>query len=398
MPGFSYSILMGNCRWVAPALLVLLAGVAHAQDALPPGDGILGEYYDGPNFERLVTRRHDATLSFDWGHAPPVPGAPAEYFSVRWTGWLVPPASGRYVLHATVDDGIRIYLNDQLIMNEWRPQPVRTFTTAVELKAGVPYKLRVDYYQEILDTRMRITWERPDVPLAPPPSSWRNLWGMTADVPKPEPIPTTFLFNRNPKPAPTAAIALKPVKSAPPAVGFTPPAVAPVRRAVPPVAARPRRPVAALPAPAIAVVGATPAAVAPAAPAVVNVLRADSGTARLTRLAVGETVTLPELYFDQGQARLLPPTRAALNKLATVLSAQPALRVEVQGHTDNVGSAELNRQLSQQRAEAVCLYLTAHGVATAQLRPVGYGGTQPVADNADPAQRPRNRRVALRRL
>ena len=63
-----------------------------------------------------------------------------------------------------------------------------------------------------------------------------------------------------------------------------------------------------------------------------------------------------------------------------------------------MGSAELNRQLSQQRAEVVCLYLTAHGVATAQLRPVGYGGTQPVADNTDPAQRPQNRRVVLRRL
>ena len=60
----------------------------------------------------------------------------------------------------------------------------------------------------------------------------------------------------------------------------------------------------------------------------------------------------------------------------------------MQGHTDNVGSAELNRQFSQQRAEAVCLYLAAHGVGPAQLRPMGYGGTQPVADNADPTQRP----------
>ena len=70
----------------------------------------------------------------------------------------------------------------------------------------------------------------------------------------------------------------------------------------------------------------------------------------------------------------------------------------MQGHTDNLGNAELNRQLSQQRAEVVCLYLTAHGVTTAQLRPVGCGGTKPVADNADPTQLPRNRRVVLRRL
>ena len=109
-------------------------------------------------------------------------------------------------------------------------------------------------------------------------------------------------------------------------------------------------------------------------------------------------MTLPDLFFAQGQASLLPGTRAALDKVAGVLGPRPGLRLEVQGHTDNVGNAELNRQLSQQRAEAVCLYLTAHGVSTAQLRPVGYGGSQPVADNADPAQRPRNRRVVLRRL
>lgn len=84
-------------------------------------------------------------------------------------------------------------------------------------------------------------------------------------------------------------------------------------------------------------------------------------TGQLARLAVGEAVSLPELYFEQGQARLLPPVRAALDRLALVLRAQPAWRFEVQGHTDNVGNAELNRQLSQQRAAAVCLYLTAHG-------------------------------------
>jgi outer membrane protein OmpA-like peptidoglycan-associated protein len=70
----------------------------------------------------------------------------------------------------------------------------------------------------------------------------------------------------------------------------------------------------------------------------------------------------------------------------------------VQGHTDNVGKPELNLLLSQRRAEAVCRYLIARGVAPEQLTPMGYGSTQPVADNADPAQRPRNRRVVLRRL
>ena len=371
-----------------PGLLLGLTMPAQAQ--APAGHGLLGEYYEGTAFERLVARRYDATLAFDWGHAPPVPGLGAEYFSVRWTGWLLPPASGRYVLHATVDDGMRIWLNDRLVLDEWRPQPVREFTTSVVLKAGEPCKLRIDYFQVILDTRARITWERPDAPLPSPPASWRNLWGLTAEPPRPkkEPIPTQFLFSRNPQPAVArrVAVANRPAPRPFPPVHL--PAVA-VKAAVVSPGARARRPPGAR---------RSPAAAAPATPQAPALPPVDSAATRVMQLAVGEAVTMPELYFSQGQARLEPPTRAALGQLAAVLSTRPAFRLEVQGHTDNVGSAELNRQLSQQRAEAVCLYLTAHGVATAQLRPVGYGGTQPVADNADPAQRPRNRRVVLRRL
>jgi outer membrane protein OmpA-like peptidoglycan-associated protein len=379
-------------RWRKRLLLgvALAAGpVGSAWAQARAGDGMLGEYYEGTAFERLVTRRYDATLAFDWGHGPPVPGLGAEYFSVRWTGWLVPPVSGRYVLHATVDDGMRIWVNDKLILNEWRPQPVRHFTTSIELKAGEPYKLRVDYFQDILDTSARITWERPDVPLAPPPASWRNLWGLTAEMPKPEPIPTQFLFSRNPlPPVVTPVVARRPPPTKPLGRVYLAPVVVTTRAVAP--TAKARRPVAAQ-RPVVALAAATPVVVVTPA--------SDSATTgRVERLAVGETVTMPELYFTQGQARLLPPARVALDALAAGLRTRPELRLEVQGHTDNVGNAELNRQLSQQRAEAVCLYLWAHGVGTAQLRAMGYGGTQPVADNADPAQRPRNRRVVLRRL
>ena len=390
--------LENNRRPLGPLLLGLLMTLGTARAQAPAGDGILGEYYDGANFERLVTRRYDATLAFDWGHAPPAPGLGAEYFSVRWTGWLVPPVSGRYVLHVAVDDGMRIWLNDKLVLDEWRPQPVRHYAVGIVLKAGEAYKLRIDYFQDILDTSARVTWERPDVPLTPPSAAWRNLWGLTAATPRPEPIPTKFLFRHTPRPAVAlAAVAVatpKPLPKVPVAAKAILAATALVDSKPATAAVTfPRR----LAAPPLAV--AKPAILAPPPAPVPRLLLADSASsARLNRLAVGETVTLPELYFDQGKAQLLPASRAALSQLAAILNAQPALHLEVQGHTDNVGSAELNRQLSQQRAEAVCLYLTAHGVNTAQLRPVGYGGSQPVADNADPTQRPRNRRVVLRRL
>ena len=376
-------------------LLVLLLSIGRPVPTLAQapatGDGLNADYYSGVNFDQLVLSRRDARIAFEWAQQPPGPGLPAQYFSVRWTGWLRPPAGGRYLFHITVDDGMRIWLNDRLILNEWQSLPARTFTVAVNLRAREAYRLRVEYYQDILDTRAQLTWERPDVPLAPPPPSWRNLWGMAAATPVPEPIPTRYLFSRDPGPRPARPTIPPP---APPKLS---PPVLPeptIVKAAPPTRPR-RRPNG----PAPALLAPVTAAVRPIMPASPPLALADSGsTARLVNLAVGETVTLPELYFAQGQARLLPAACTALDGLAAALRTRPSLRLEVQGHTDNVGNAELNRQLSQQRAEAVCLYLTAHGVTTAQLHATGYGGTQPVADNADPAQRPRNRRVVLRRL
>lgn len=341
--------------------LWLPAAAVRAQ--VPVGDGLHGQYYDGENFERVMLVRRDATVDFDWGHGEPAPGLPTEHFSVRWLGWLVVPTTGLYRFQMSVDDGMRVWLNDRVLLNEWRNQPLREYAVNIPLTAGVAYRLRVDYYQNILDTRARLTW-------APPGSAAR-----------PAPIPTRYLFTKRPRlaeaarpaaPAPKPVAALSPVR---------PPAVARSARArtqpTPAPAPRPR-PVSPRP---------PPAAAAP-----------PTAAQRVEQLAEGEDITLPELYFEQGQTRLLPAARAGLDSLTRALTARPALRLEVQGYTDNVGSAELNRQLSQQRAETVCLYLTAHGVAPQQLRPVGYGGTQPVADNANPAQRPRNRRVVLRRL
>jgi outer membrane protein OmpA-like peptidoglycan-associated protein len=106
----------------------------------------------------------------------------------------------------------------------------------------------------------------------------------------------------------------------------------------------------------------------------------------------------PNLYFAQGKAELLPAARASLDTLATILHQQPGLRLQVQGHTDNQGDSILNRQLSQRRAEVVCRYLVASGIADGRLQAKGYGGSKPIADNQVVALRARNRRVVLQPL
>ena len=375
-------------------LLFGLVGLARPLAALAqpaaPG-GLRAEYYAG-QFERRLLVRYDATLNFDWAHRPPAPGVPAEYFSVRWTGTLTPPATGRYVFHVTVDDGMRVWLDDQLIFNEWRDQPVVRFATAATLTAGRPYRLKVEYYNAILDTRARLTWERPDRPApAAELPALRNGYGLLSKpVVREEVIAAAFLSGPRPLPAqPPAADPAAPPPG-PAARPKAPAALPPRRPAVAPAATggpatgRNARPVAATRRPA-------PGPVSGLAPG----LAADTAAARVAALADGKAVALPELLFAQGSAQLPPAARLALDALAAALRRQPALRLAIEGHTDNVGNPELNRQLSQQRAETVCLYLGAYGVDARRLRPLGYGGTRPVANNADPAQRPRNRRVVL---
>jgi OOP family OmpA-OmpF porin len=80
------------------------------------------------------------------------------------------------------------------------------------------------------------------------------------------------------------------------------------------------------------------------------------------------------------------------------MAKDPELRLEVQGHTDAVGSDAYNQPLSEARARSVVIWLTQHGVATPRLSAHGYGKTRPVASNATDEGRARNRRVEIANL
>ncbi len=101
------------------------------------------------------------------------------------------------------------------------------------------------------------------------------------------------------------------------------------------------------------------------------------------------------LSFDFNKASLKPESTPVLDKLQAVLAGDPALMVEVQGHTDNIGGAGYNQTLSEARARTVMDWLLAHGIPAARLASRGYGLQQPVADNGSEAGRARNRRVEI---
>jgi outer membrane protein OmpA-like peptidoglycan-associated protein/tetratricopeptide (TPR) repeat protein len=112
----------------------------------------------------------------------------------------------------------------------------------------------------------------------------------------------------------------------------------------------------------------------------------------------GRSAVLNNLFFDSNQAALKPRSRTELDRLVEFLRQNPTLRVEVAGHTDNVGTPAANLSLSQRRAQAVLAYFSAHGVPAARLRAHGYGETKPVAANDTEAHRAQNRRIELRIL
>jgi outer membrane protein OmpA-like peptidoglycan-associated protein len=110
---------------------------------------------------------------------------------------------------------------------------------------------------------------------------------------------------------------------------------------------------------------------------------------------VAEEITLSEqVQFETGTAELKPASAAILSQVKRVLVEHPELLlVEIQGHTDDTGTSELNRSLSEQRARAVADFLVNAGIEPDRLSAKGYGSERPIADNTTDAGRARNRRV-----
>lgn len=107
----------------------------------------------------------------------------------------------------------------------------------------------------------------------------------------------------------------------------------------------------------------------------------------------GTKVVLNNIFFESGRAELKPISYVELNKAVDLLEANATMVVEIGGHTDDVGSDDLNLKLSQDRAAAVMNYLVLAGIDAARLQAKGYGETQPIADNTEESGRAKNRRT-----
>lgn len=112
----------------------------------------------------------------------------------------------------------------------------------------------------------------------------------------------------------------------------------------------------------------------------------------------GASAVLNNIFFDLNKFDLKEKSVTELEKVVRFLTENPSLRIEIAGHTDNVGAAAYNLQLSQKRAQSVSAYLVAHGIDPARLTQKGYGAQKPLVPNDSEENRQVNRRIEFRLL
>jgi hypothetical protein len=126
------------------------------------GTGLTGAYYNGNNFGTLRLTRVDPVVDFDWGRTSPATGVNQDNFSVRWTGQVVVPVTGNYTFTTVSDDGVRVWVNAQQIINNWANNARLTANSApIALVGGTSYSIVIEYYEKTNAASMRLQWSYP---------------------------------------------------------------------------------------------------------------------------------------------------------------------------------------------------------------------------------------------
>jgi beta-glucosidase len=146
-------------------------GVIISGDALPvdekfllqpdgSGKGLLGEYFTNQNLEGTPAfTRIDKEINFDWDAKFPREGFQQDHYSVRWTGYLQFQKSGSYEFDFMSDDGVRMYIEDKLVINNWSNHASIIDSYTAKFEAGKKYKIKIDYYQNIGGGKARLLWK-----------------------------------------------------------------------------------------------------------------------------------------------------------------------------------------------------------------------------------------------
>jgi hypothetical protein len=127
------------------------------------GTGLQGNYYDNMDFTVLRVTRTDPTVNFDWGTGSPDPSIGVDTFSVRWTGQVETPFSQTYTFYTVSDDGVRLWVNGVLIIDNWTDHAPTENSGTITLSAGQRYSVQMDFYENGGGAVAQLSWSSPSI-------------------------------------------------------------------------------------------------------------------------------------------------------------------------------------------------------------------------------------------
>jgi len=152
------------------------------------GTGLLGEYYRGINFGRFETSRIDREVIFDWGGSAPMNGL-GDQFSVRWRGQIEPRLTGTHTFWTTSDDGVRLFVDNTLVIDSWVDQSMVARLGRIDLVAGRRYDITLEYYDSGGEAGVILDWSARGMLRSTIPST--QLYPADAPLPTATPRPTS---------------------------------------------------------------------------------------------------------------------------------------------------------------------------------------------------------------
>ena len=156
-------ILFDRRRQLVSALSIVLLIYAgwKAYDGFVLGShGLTGEYFLDRDLKNLYATRQDHTISFRWPRRPPIEGFRSENFSIRWTGFLRIETAGSYQFFTVADDGVRLWIDDQLLIDDWAIHAGALDKGTMTLAPGF-HRIRLEYFQGEGDMMIKLQWMRP---------------------------------------------------------------------------------------------------------------------------------------------------------------------------------------------------------------------------------------------
>ncbi|MCK5737703.1 DUF5110 domain-containing protein [bacterium] len=127
----------------------------------PAGEpGLLGEYFLGENFETPANQKIDTVIDYNWSGGPPA-GVNQNHYSIRWTGFITAPETGKFLFQTLADDGVRLWIENTLVIDNWKIQSPTRETGTLTLSGGKKYAVKLEYFNNIGGGTIRLGWQTP---------------------------------------------------------------------------------------------------------------------------------------------------------------------------------------------------------------------------------------------